>query len=39
MGKYAKIMAGEWKNRLLYFASGDKFQGGLKKVLKLKIAI
>ena len=30
MGKYAKIMAEDWGDRLLYFDSGDQFQGGLE---------
>ena len=30
MGKYAKIMKEEWGDRLLYFDTGDQFQGGLE---------
>ena len=30
LGKYASIMYEEWKNRLLYFDTGDQFQGGIE---------
>ena len=30
LGKYISIMYEEWKERLLYFDTGDQFQGGLE---------
>ena len=30
LGKYASIMSKYWKNRLLYFDTGDQFQGGFE---------
>ena len=30
LGNYVNIMQNEWKNRLLYFDSGDQFQGGIE---------
>ena len=30
LGKYVSIMSDEWKNRLLYFDTGDQFQGGIE---------
>ena len=30
MGKYISIMYEEWKDRLLYFDTGDQFQGGIE---------
>lgn len=30
LGKYISIMSQYWKNRLLYFDSGDQFQGGIE---------
>ena len=30
LGKYVTIMSNEWKNRLLYFDTGDQFQGGIE---------
>ena len=30
MGKYASIMEKEWGDRLVYFDTGDQFQGGLE---------
>ena len=30
LGKYASIMSKYWKNRLLYFDTGDEFQGGFE---------
>ena len=29
-GKYVSIMSEEWKDRLLYFDTGDQFQGGIE---------
>ena len=29
-GKYASIMKEEWKDRLLYFDTGDQYQGGIE---------
>ena len=30
LGKYISIMSQEWKERLLFFDSGDQFQGGIE---------
>ena len=30
LGKYISIMSQEWKDRLLFFDSGDQFQGGIE---------
>ena len=30
LGKYASILSEEWKDRLLYFDTGDQFQGGIE---------
>ena len=30
LGKYVSIMSEEWKDRLLYFDTGDQFQGGIE---------
>jgi 2',3'-cyclic-nucleotide 2'-phosphodiesterase/3'-nucleotidase len=30
LGKYVSIMTEEWKERLLYFDTGDQFQGGIE---------
>ena len=30
LGKYISIMKKEWKDRFLYFDSGDQFQGGIE---------
>ena len=30
LGKYLSIMSEEWKDRLLYFDTGDQFQGGIE---------
>ena len=30
LGKYISIMSEEWKDRLLYFDTGDQFQGGIE---------
>ena len=30
LGKYISIMSQQWDNRLLYFDSGDQFQGGIE---------
>ena len=30
LGKYISIMREEWTNRLLYFDTGDQFQGGIE---------
>ena len=30
LGKYVSIMHEEWNNRLLYFDTGDQFQGGIE---------
>jgi 2',3'-cyclic-nucleotide 2'-phosphodiesterase/3'-nucleotidase len=30
LGKYISIMSQQWNNRLLYFDSGDQFQGGIE---------
>ena len=30
LGKYASIMSEEWKNRILYFDTGDQFQSGIE---------
>ena len=30
LGKYVSIMSEEWKDRLIYFDTGDQFQGGIE---------
>ena len=30
LGKYASIMLEQWRNRFLYFDTGDQFQGGIE---------